>query len=196
MPNCDFYAVGDDHRAILKFVFDELACDVYELGSEPGRTCAQFRSLDEIMSLYRFTDWAEQNRSLLLQLHPHDAGGKVTFKETILKYPASPDKAVTYSSQGWGLIQLYLQPPRKGILQNSHTNHNSETRAHNWHSTITDMGNPSEWNWPAVNRCSRRLNSFIRKSAVDQVHSQVVLPQAQSMRASGLKFWPWDRDDT
>ena len=195
MPNFDFFAAGDDHRAVLEFVFNELKCDVYELSSEPGCSCAQFRSSEEIMSLYGFTDWSELNRSILLQLHPHEAGGEVTFKETILKYPASPDKAVKYSSQGWGLIQLYLEPPRRGVLQSSHTNHNSETRANTWHSTITDMGSPSAWNWAAVSRFSRQLNSFIRKSAVDKIYSQVVMPQARAMRASGLKFWPWDRDD-
>jgi hypothetical protein len=37
MPNCDFFAAGPDHRAVLEFVLSQKNCRVYELGSEPDQ---------------------------------------------------------------------------------------------------------------------------------------------------------------
>ncbi len=190
MPNCDFYASGDDHRDILQFVFGELNCDVYELGSQPGCPCAKFHSLEEICSAYGFSEWSQLNRTILLQLHPSDAKGSVSFKETILKYPSSPDKLKVYATEGWGLVQLYLEPARKGTLRPSHTSHNSETRAMNWASTSPHLGPPNAWNWPAVTSFSRRLSAFIRKRSVSKFGSRVVLPVAEHMRSEGLQFGP------
>ncbi len=190
MPNCDFYAAGNDLRDILECVLVELKCDIYELSSAPGSPCAQFHCLEDFGVLYGFSEWSELNRTLLLQLHSHDAGGSVNLKETVLMNPASPDKAKVYSTEGWGLVQLYLMPPRKGGLSPSHTNHNSEARAMNWASTCPEMGSPAAWNWQAVVNFSRRLNTFIRKQSVSKIGSRVVLPVAEYMRAEGLQFWP------
>jgi hypothetical protein len=194
MPNCDFYACGEDHRLILEFLIADGQCDLWELYSDPGEECQKFESLDDFSAKFGFRDWNSINTTIHLNLYPHNAGGRLSFRRIDLKSVPAPEKAFRFSAEGWGMVQLYLEPPRKGILQQSHTNHNSETRAKTWHSTIPDMGDPVEWNWSAVNSFSRRLNSFVRKSAVDKVKSQVVLPCAHSMRATGLKFWPWDRD--
>ena len=195
MPNCDFYACGEDHRLILERLISEGQCEIWETYSNPGEECQRFTQIEDFPRSFGFSDWESVNAAIHLNLYPKDADGQFRSKRIELKKPTAPDKAFRFATEGWGLIQLYLEPPRKGILQSSHTNHNSETRARNWYSTIPDMGDPGMWNWSAVNAFSRRLNSFIRKSAVDKIHSQVILPQAQAMRACGLKFWPWDRND-
>ena len=83
--------------------------------------------------------------------------------------------------RGWGLIQLYLFSPVKGrenSLNNSHTNHKSETRAMKWAGSDSEDG-PETWNWPVVRAFSRKLNRFIRKSSVAKIRSRVVLAGAQ-----------------
>lgn len=194
MPNCDFFACGEDHRLILEFLIADGQCDLWELSSLPGEECRKFESLDDFERRYGFSDWNSINTTMHLNLYPHNAGGQLNLRRVDLKSASAPDKAFRINAEGWGMVQLYLEAPRKGFLWSSHTNHNSETRARNWASTVIDMGDPSEWNWTVVNSFSRRLNSFIRKSAVDKVHSHVVLPKAYAMRSTGMGFWPWDGD--
>lgn len=194
MPNCDFFACGEDHRLILEHLLDEGNCDIYELASSPGQACRTFSALADFEGHYEITDWRDISRSMYLQLHPHSAGGRVQFKQTKLTFPPAPDKTFTCSTGGWGLVQLYLEAPRRGCLSSSHTNHNSETRAGNWQEICPELGDPGDWNWAEVNGFSRRLNAFIRKQAVDKIKSQVVLRHAAAQRASGMKLWPWDQD--
>jgi hypothetical protein len=123
-----------------------------------------------------------------LQIHAKDGGGRVDLKRIHLLNAASPDVAFRYTTQGWGLIQLFLEAPRKGLLSPSHTNHNSERRATAWREAIDDMGEPDEWDWKAVTAFFRRLNNFIRKNSVAKEGSRVVLPAAQRAKSQGIAF--------
>ena len=49
MPNCDFFAIGEDHAKVLGFVFDELPVRVFESFSETGSDLREFRSVREIL---------------------------------------------------------------------------------------------------------------------------------------------------
>lgn len=194
MPNCDFFAFGEDHRVILEFLIAEGQCDIWELSSPPGEKLRNFESLPDFERHFDFNDWSRNNTTMLLNLYPHGAAGQFIKRRIDLKSPSAPDKAFRFCSEGWGMVQLYLETPARGFLQSSHTNHGSEKWAKNWHETIPDRGDPMDWNWSVVNTFSRRLNSFIRKKAVGKIHSQVILPKAAVMRSEGTKFWPWDGD--
>jgi hypothetical protein len=102
-----------------------------------------------------------------------------------LSKPASPEQAFRYSSEGWGLIQLYLEAPRKGALSPSHTNHNSPSRAAKWSDTYSELRDPSLWDWDAVTSFSRRLNAFIRKQSVAKIGPRVVHSGAQRFQQAG-----------
>lgn len=187
MPNCDFYAANLDHRAILEWLLANGECDIYELNSRPGMETVLFEKPQDFEKTYQFSEWEAIPSGMHLQLYVRKAKGSVGHRRIELKH-APPEKAFRYTTQGWGLIQLYLEAPRKGILQASHTNHNSETRAKNWRDTISDMGEPEDWDWAEVTSFSRRLNTFIRKLAVDKIGSRPILPGANQL--SGITLWP------
>ena len=188
MPNCDFYALGEDHRTVLEFLLTQCDCTIYELCSEPGREVAQFQDLSDFQKIFGFSEWSVIPRTMHLQIHAKEGGGRVHQKRINLVNANSPDVAFRFKTEGWGLIQLYLLAPRKGSLSPSHTNHNSETRATTWRHTIDDMGDPNEWDWRAVTAFSRRLNNFIRKTSVAKEGSRLVLPAAQQARSQGVGF--------
>ena len=188
MPNCDFYALGEDHRLVLDFLLGQCNCNIYELSSDPGREVAQFRTLNDFQSIYAFDDWSSIPRTMHLQIHSVDAGGSVHQKRINLVNAHSPDSAFRFKTQGWGLIQLYLEAPRKGSLSPSHTNHNSENRATTWRDTIHDMGDPGAWDWKEVAAFSRSLNNFIKKSSIAKEGSRVILPNAHEARSRDISF--------
>src|SRR5262245_61456611 len=114
MPNRDFFAAGTDHLAVLEFVFAEASCDVYA-----NATDVKLRSIQDVEKQFGITCWEESHKfGIDLKLHPHRAGGPIAYEHR--------------QAGGWGLIQRYLDSPREDRLRSSHTNHNSEKRAHKW----------------------------------------------------------------
>jgi hypothetical protein len=94
-----------------------------------------------------------------------------------------------YDCRGWGLIQLYLGSLKGGLISNSHTNHNSETRARNWEPIIRN-GTVGAWDFRAVTRMSSRLNRFIRSRAKAKHGSRPILPKAhEAVTAGTASIW-------
>ena len=182
MPNCDFYAVGQDQRAILEHLLSQGECEIFESYSRYDSELKQFQSLAEFEQHFSITDWhVGATETLYLQLYPRKAKGFL-LKEKIALTPRSCQGATfRYRMKGWGLIQLYLEPIRNGRCSHSHTNHNSRKRAEGWWSTIPSLGDPSDWDWKCVESFSRRLNGFIQKIAVCKEGSQLVLPMAAQL---------------
>ncbi|MES2469630.1 MAG: hypothetical protein V4675_20170 [Verrucomicrobiota bacterium] len=190
MPNCDFYSTGSDHAAILTHLLAEGDCEIYELSSRPGLETVQFTSISDFLTCYSFDAWDDLRVTIHLQLYPRGARGRVIQRRTELRNVSDPTKAFRFSTSGWGLIQLYMEAPRHGRLEASHTNHNSEKRATTWSDTYQDMGAPDEWDWAVVTSFSRRLNSFIRKLSVAKMGPRVILPAAERFKQSGNQLWP------
>jgi hypothetical protein len=190
MPNCDFYAVGPDHAAILAHLLEADDCEIYELSSRPGLETVRFTSISDFLTRFTFDDWKDLRDTLHLHLYPRGAQGRVIHRRIELRNVSDPTKAFRFATSGWGLIQLYLEAPRDGRLEASHTNHNSEKRAATWSDTYPNMGSPDEWDWAVVARFSRRLNGFIRKLSVAKQGSRVILPAAERFKQSGNQLWP------
>ncbi|GAA0908895.1 hypothetical protein [Virgisporangium aurantiacum] len=94
-----------------------------------------------------------------------------------------------YTCEGWGLIQLQYGGRYRDELRWSHTNHNSEKRARAWAASIPRLGDPAEWNWPAVTSASAKLNRKVRGMAVSKISSHSVLPHvAQFIADNGLQY--------
>ncbi|MFG6105292.1 hypothetical protein U2F10_23760 [Leptothoe sp. EHU-05/26/07-4] len=185
MPNCDFFAYGNDHRLILDHLFETMPCRIFELASEFETEITEFRSLSDVERRYQINDWSQgQHPTLHLQIYAEGAGGYVHFRRDDVNPQKCKGATYRHSCHGWGLIQLYLESPRNGSLRHSHMNHNSETRAHNWATTYPELGDPTGWNWAVVNAFSRKLNRVIRKSGVEKRSSRMVLPQAASFFAA------------
>lgn len=189
MPNCDFYAVGKDHKLILDFVFSLDDCEVYELSSPVDQTVAQFRSTDDIQNRYKIQSWDTRfEQSIHLQVYPRDACGQIVFEKVVFSANYKGPGSFRYNSSGWGLIQLYLESPRNKRLRPSHTNHNSEKRALAWEQTYPEFGPAAKWHWPAIKRWSRSLNRFIQKNGVAKHYSRVLLPEAKRLSEAGIEL--------
>lgn len=183
MPNCDFYAAGDDHRLIIEFVLAETSCRVFELSSEANEKLKEFRSFGELQSIQRGGGkWPP-----LLKLWPVSANPKVEIEKKKFAATETRPAWTREELQGWGTIQLYLEAPMEGGLRPSHTNHNSKRRAERWEPTYPELPSAEMWDFAAVSRESGRLNRFIRKLAVGKLGSRVVLPAAQTLFDAGTR---------
>ena len=182
MPNCDFYAAGFDHREILTHLLSAGDCEIYPLSSEVEEDLRFFRNLGEIEKFF------QSYQGMTFQLFPRGAGGKLLIRR--VDFPEKPGRPATFRFEpgGWGLVQLYLEQPLDGFLSNSHTNHNSETRARNWAAAGPELGDPSLWMWSHIESFSRKLIRFIRSKAVGKIGSRVVLPGAEALVRAGVKL--------
>lgn len=176
MPNCDFYAAGDDFRAILDFIFAQPGWLLGERYSVPDQPLRRFHSASEVFEAYDLSD-----SDAPLFLYTPELGGSIT-EDRIDFRPGSMGEAKgRWEANGWGLMQLDLEAFRKGQIGASHTNHNSEARARLWEPG----GDIDTWNWPEVTRVSRRLNHHIRRLGVSRSGSRVILPEAAARVAEG-----------
>lgn len=176
MPNCDFYAVGLDHRVILDFVFSNPGWVLYESYSRPDQATRRFTSTDEILP-----NGVNLTESLQLQLYSPTMGGQPEQVRISLNPGAIPGASFRYRTAGWGLIQLLLESPRDKVLKASHTNHFSSKGAERWAPIRDNEPNkPGTWNWSEVRRISGRLVRFIKKCGVAKNGSRMVLPGAMA----------------
>lgn len=189
MPNCDFWAFGDDHRVILDYIFAAGECRVFESYSVPDQELVEFRSLIDFQDRFRIESWDDgPSETMLLQLYPNGACGKFMINRFALDPRKCNGATFRYRCEGWGLVQLYLEAPYRNVLRESHTNHNSDKRAAAWEATYPEFGPASDWNWQVLTSFSRHLNRFIHKVAVDKIGSRVVLPNAKRFLASTGKL--------
>lgn len=175
MPNCDFYALREDHAEVLRFILEETDCHIFEKDSDPWKEVRQFHEVDEILSAY---DEGLGQYKLLLNLYSPSMKGEFKFRRISLDQKKFGEGAFRYEAQGWGAIQLYLGGIHKDRLHSSHTNHNSQKRATLWSDAIHELGSPESWNWSEVTSISSRINRFIRKIATDKRGSMSILPAA------------------
>jgi hypothetical protein len=181
MPNCDFYALQDDHKQVLEFVFSATECKVYEKDSEPGAEIRVFSNSSEVIEAYA----ASTHSMLLLNLYASCMGGDFKFRRIELDETRFGSGVYRYEAHGWGAIQLYLGRVKGNRLENSHTNHNSRQRAEAWATTIRDLGSPGTWNWEEVVRISDRINRFIRTRSIVSRGSRPVLTHAYEWAQRG-----------
>ncbi|MER2559125.1 MAG: hypothetical protein ABTQ32_00305 [Myxococcaceae bacterium] len=183
MPNCDFYAAGDDFHLLVDFVLRETSCRVFELSSRPNQRVREFHSADALFALpRRGVQWPP-----LLVLWPVSANANVKFRRVHVSAQGRQRAWWREEPDGWGLIQLYLVGPKGRSLSPSHTNHNTAARAGRWRSTYPDLEPPSSWDFAAVTRESSRLNRFIRAQAVAKFGSRPVLPGAAALFEAGVE---------
>jgi hypothetical protein len=185
MPNCDFYAAGDDFTTVISFVFKE-GCRIFESYSPFEQALIEFRSFDEIAARYPIGACRGNAPSTLLSILAPNAGGDITVRRVTLDPRACDGATYRYVAEGWGLIQLHLGGIGPNGLVNSHTNHSSERRAAAWEQTRPELGSHTEWNWNAVTQISSRINRQIRSHAADKRGSRVILPAAAQLLSAGI----------
>ncbi len=192
MPNCDWYATVEDHRELLAWLFAERTCHVFELASDFSQPLQQFARAEDVLAQFdrRYKGGAKWH-AVHLQLYVFGAGPPFTPRRVPLNPEACDGATFRYAAEGWGLVQLYLQTPREARLENSHTNHNSPTRAATWAATYGDDEGPAQWDFTRITSFSSRLNRHIKKQAVAKVGRRAVLPGALEQWNAGVALGPY-----
>lgn len=75
MPNCDFYAAGEDYRLIVEFEFAETSCRIFELSSQPNAPLLEGRSFAELKAIEKYEQ--EAKRLGMPVLIGHSMGGLI-----------------------------------------------------------------------------------------------------------------------
>lgn len=197
MPNCDFYGTIKDHEPILDFLYSNAECDIYELGSEPSCELRQFRSTQEVLSLFDIPyPNGKKRHTVHLQLYVNGTGPE--FKPTRINL--DPDlcngHTYRYSANGKGLVQLHLSTLDDTSLHSSHTNHFSHKGAERWSDGSGDLGDASSWDFKAITSFSSKLNRFIRKMKVAKIGGRVLLPGGLKSWDDGFLLPPFRQDTT
>lgn len=184
MPNCDFYALDGDFALVLDFVFRQDEWELHELSSEHDHSVRVFRSTRDVLA------GCALGRGLCcFQLYSPEMAGRPIHRRIDLKPGAVPGATHRFSTEGWGLVQLYFGFMRPGAgLTHSHTNHNSLVRAEAWSPHRSELGSPDEWDWAGVARVSGRLVRFIRKQGVAKFGPRPVLPGADRAVRAGASL--------
>jgi hypothetical protein len=106
MAQTTFYAARSDEIDVLRFVFDETDCHVYEADSQPDRELRRFASLTDLYDAFDIgSDRPRETRMILLNLWSPATRGEPTISRYDLKVR---DATFRYQIGGWGLFRLQL----------------------------------------------------------------------------------------
>jgi hypothetical protein len=179
MATLNFYALGDDARQLLEFLYLETDVVVYELGSRPNCDLRRFDSVAEVAKAYELGGY----RTVHLKLwSPSVMAPPVIERIQVTKVP---EPYFRYDVRGVGLIQLYLDGMREGAIHYSHFGHWNEAGAKQ-RSTCP----ASDCNWPALRKLSGKIRRHIRgKLAAAKLRACPVLHQAFAMLQQGHGLW-------
>jgi hypothetical protein len=181
MANLDFYALGDDLRSLFQFLYAETDVVAYEMASEYDRDARRFASLAELETVFRLGEY----RAGHLQLWSPSVMAPPVIRRIELKVPGY---SFRYTVEGAGLIQLYLDGARDGVIYHTHYGHWNEAGAR--HRSVHD---PDDCDWSALAKLSGRIQRHIRsKLAVAKLFARPVCDRAFSavQEGYGLSFGP------
>lgn len=179
MANLDFYALGSDLRSLFRFVYAETDVVVYELASEFDCDARQFASLAELEAVFNLDCY----KAVHLQLWSPAVMVRPVIRRIELKVPGH---SFRYAVEGAGLIQLYLDGQRDGVIHPTHYGHWNEAGARQ-----RSIHSADDCNWEELAKLSGRIQRHIRgRLAAAKLFARPVLHQAFSavQRGHGLQF--------
>lgn len=181
MANLDFYALGDDLRSLFRFIYAETDVVVYELASRFDCDVRRFSSLAELEAVFNL-DGIEANH---LQLWSPTVMARPVIRRIELRIPGH---SFRYAVEGAGLMQLYLDGQRDGIIYHTHYGHWNEASARQ-----RSMHSADDCDWRALSKLSGRIQRHIRsRLSAAKLYARPILHQAFNtlQRGHGLRFGP------
>ncbi|MBS1664016.1 MAG: hypothetical protein JST68_23425 [Bacteroidetes bacterium] len=183
----DFFADKQDKIEILNFIFTQTSLEVFDLSSPPGQEINQYRSASEIES--RFDLENGSSYAITLNCWAPEFGGKVLIRKVELNPKYCKGHTFRYTSEGWGMMQLYFGGIKDNALFHSHIGHFNEKGAQKWESVNRVNGAVNAWNWKNIEQTSRKLKYQIHnKMATLKIGSWGVLKGAEQLKASGVRL--------
>jgi hypothetical protein len=179
MANLDFYAVADDLRDLVRFLFAETDVVIYELSSRYDHEARHFRSLTELEAVFTLGSY----RSAHLQLWSSAVMQQPVFRRVELT--AVPGHSFRYAVEGAGLMQLYLNGTQDGVIHHTHFGHWNEAGARE-----CSMHSSDDCDWRTLRRVSGRIQRHIQgRLAAAKLYARPVLRHAFDAVQNGAGLW-------
>ncbi|MCD6013413.1 MAG: hypothetical protein K0Q79_3275 [Flavipsychrobacter sp.] len=180
-----FFASKEDKIQLLEFIFNERGMIAYDLSSEDDKEqVCQYRKAEDITSKFDL-----ENGSPIFKLWTPRFLGDVTFRKIIFDPKRVKYASFCYSTEGWGLIQLYFVGLNDNEMGYSTISHFNEKSALGWGRTSNDEQGVKKWDWKEVNSTSRKIKYRIHnKLSVKVINGYGVMPGAATLEAQGVKL--------
>lgn len=183
----DFYADKNDKIEILNFIFRETDLQIFDSDSAYGQKINEYKTTDDIISKFDLENGGQF--AITFQLWSPRFKGDLNFRKVKLDPRHCNGHTFRYSTDGWGLIQLYFGGLMNNELNRSHIGHQSEKRALTWEASYKEMGLVNKWNWKEVEQTGRKLKYQIsNKMAKRKINTYGVLVGADKLEGQGIKF--------
>ena len=183
----NFFANKEDKIDILEFIFKETDLRVYDSSSHYGQEICEYKTVEEILAKYDL-DYGDKFATTFQLWTPRHKGEPI-FDRINLDPKRCNGYTFRYSTEGWGLIQLYFGGIKNNELNQSHIGHFEEKGALKWESTNKKNGLVDLWDWKEIQITSRKLKYHIHnKLATRKIGSLGVLKGADNLEKDGIKF--------
>ncbi len=183
----NFFADKADKLEILEFIFKETDLRVYDLSSPYGQEICEYKTTDEIASKFDLNNGDKFDVTFKLWTPKHE--GEPIFRKVDLDPKHCNGHTFRYSTEGWGLIQLYFGGLRNNELNQSHIGHFNEKGASKYAETNLVNGLAPAWNWTEIQKTSRKLKYHIHnKLAIRKIGSMGILNGADKLEIQGVKL--------
>jgi hypothetical protein len=156
----DFLADKQTKIEILEFIFKETDLRVFDLSSSYGQEICEYKSVDEVTKKFDLVNG--DKFAVTFQLWSPKFKGDILFRKVTLDPKHCNGHSFRYSTDGWGLIQLYLGGIKHDKQNESHIGHFNEKGALDRESTTTFNGKVSNWDWTEIQKTSRTLKQKIQ----------------------------------
>lgn len=183
----DFFADETDKIEVLNFIFRETDLQVFDHASAYGQKISEYKTTEEIVSKFDLRNG--DKFAVTFQLWTPRLKGDLIFRKVDLDPKRCNGHTFRYSTDGWGLIQLYFGGVKHNELNLSHIGHQSEKRALAWSSNHPEMGQVEKWDWREVEKVARGLKYQIHnKMTKRKIGSVGILVGADKLEEQGIKL--------
>jgi len=183
----DFFADKADKLNILDFIFKETDLHIYDSSSAYESETCEYKTVDEMSSKFDLDNGGKFANTFQLWTPRHK--GIPIFRKVDLDPKRCNGHTFLYSTDGWGLIQLYFGGLEDHELNRSHIGHFNDRGALKWESTNKVNGLVSAWDWKEIQVTSRKLKYQIHnKLATRKIGSFGILAGADKLETQGIKL--------
>jgi len=183
----NFFADTRDKIDILDFIFKNTDLLIYDHYSPFGQEINVYKNTDQISSKFDLNKGGQF--AFTFQLWSQRFKGDIIYKRIELDPKKCNGYTYRYSTEGWGLIQLYFGGLQNNILHHSHIGHFNEKGALKWESTNKLNGKVINWDWKEIEKTSRQIKFQIQqKLSIRKIGSYAVLSGADKLENQGIEL--------
>jgi len=176
----NFFADKEDKLQIIDFIFRETDLRIFDHSSPSGEDIREYFKVEEIAD--KFELHYGGRFAACFQLWSPNHGSRPLFRKINLDPKKCKGHTFRYSTDGWGLIQLYFGGVESNGLNQSHIGHFNRKEAAKNESITHFNGRVNDWNWTEIEKTSRKLKNHIHNSlAIRKIGSVGVLLAAERL---------------